>query len=338
MNYLKTAILLAGLTALFMGVGYLIGGASGAMIAFVVAAAMNLFSYWNADKLVLSMHGAREVDERTAPEFVGLVRELAGRAGLPMPRVYLMDNPQPNAFATGRNPQNAAVAATTGLLNMLSREEIAGVMAHELAHIKNHDTLIMTITATIAGAISMLAQFGMFFGGGNRDSNNGGLGIIGTLAMAILAPVAAMLVQMAISRTREYAADRAGAQIAGQPIWLASALAKIDNAAHQIVNAPAENNPATAHMFIINPLSGERMDSLFSTHPATENRIAALQQLAGQMGQSSGRRGFSPAQPPRRAGGESWTSDDRAAGPWVNAGQRPNGPWGGADRRPGPWD
>jgi heat shock protein HtpX len=340
MNYLKTAILLAGLTALFMGVGYLIGGTSGAMIAFFVAAAMNLFSYWNADKLVLSMHGAHEVDERTAPAFVGLVRELAGRAGLPMPRVYLMDNPQPNAFATGRNPQNAAVAATTGLLNMLSREEIAGVMAHELAHIKNRDTLIMTITATIAGAISMLAQFGLFFGG-NRDSNNGGLGIIGTLAMAILAPVAAMLVQMAISRTREYAADNAGAQIAGQPIWLASALAKIDNAAHQIVNAPAEHHPATAHLFIINPLSGERMDNLFSTHPATENRIAALQQLAGEIGQS-GRRGGAQAQP-SGGGGAAWDGDDHSAGPWSagpwsNAGRRSGeGPWGGADRQQGPW-
>ena len=189
MNYLKTAILLAGLTALFMGVGYLIGGQSGAMIALLVAAAMNLFTYWNADKMVLSMHGAKEVDERTAPEFVGLVRELAQRAGLPMPRVYLMDNPQPNAFATGRNPQNAAVAATTGLLNRLSREEIAGVMAHELAHVKNRDTLIMTITATIAGAISMLAQFGLFFGG-NRDNNSSGMGIIGTIAMVILAPIA----------------------------------------------------------------------------------------------------------------------------------------------------
>ncbi|MEZ5784993.1 MAG: zinc metalloprotease HtpX [Xanthobacteraceae bacterium] len=334
MNYLKTAILLAGLTALFMGVGYLIGGASGAMIAFFVAAAMNIFSYWNADKLVLSMHGAHEVDERTAPEFVGLVRELAGRAGLPMPRVYLMDNPQPNAFATGRNPENAAVAATTGLLNMLSREEIAGVMAHELAHIKNRDTLIMTITATIAGAISMLAQFGLFFGG-NRDSNSGGLGIIGTLAMVILAPIAAMLVQMAISRTREYAADKAGAQIAGQPIWLASALAKIDNAAHQIVNAPAEHNPATAHLFIINPLSGERMDNLFSTHPATENRIAALQQLAGEMGQGGGR-GWSQGQPQARAA--RWDGDDRSASPWGNAGRRSGeGPWGGADRRSGPW-
>ncbi|MFL9827524.1 M48 family metalloprotease, partial [Rhodoplanes sp. SY1] len=225
MNYLKTAILLAGLTALFMGVGYLIGGQTGATIAFLVAAGMNLFSYWNADRMVLSMTGAHEVDARTAPEYYAMVQELAGRAGLPMPRVYIIDDPQPNAFATGRNPQNAAVAATTGLLNMLSREEVAGVMAHELAHVKNHDTLIMTITATIAGAISMLAQFGMFFGGGNRENNGGGLGIVGTLAMVILAPIAAMLVQMAISRTREYAADRMGAQICGRPAWLASALA-----------------------------------------------------------------------------------------------------------------
>ena len=211
MNYLRTAILLAGLTALFMGVGYLIGGAGGAVIALLVAAAMNLASYWNADKLVLSMHDAHEVDERTAPDLVRLVAELAQRAGLPMPRVYLMDNPQPNAFATGRNPQHAAVAVTTGLLQMLSREEVAGVIAHELAHIRNHDTLTMTITATIAGAISMLAQFGMFFGG-HRDSNQG-LGIVGTLLMVILAPIAAMLVQMAISRTREYAADNLGARI-----------------------------------------------------------------------------------------------------------------------------
>jgi heat shock protein HtpX len=312
MNYLKTAILLAGLTALFMGVGYLIGGQAGAMLALLVAAAMNLFTYWNADKMVLSMNGAQEVDERTAPEFVGLVRELAQRAGLPMPRVYLMNNLQPNAFATGRNPENAAVAATTGLLNMLSREEIAGVMAHELSHIKNRDTLIMTITATIAGAISMLAQFGLFFGG-NRD-NNGGLGIIGTLAMVILAPVAAMLVQMAISRTREYAADNMGARISGQPARLASALAKIDNAARQIENVPAERNPATAPLFIINPLSGARMDNLFSTHPATENRIAALERLAAEMGQSN--RGWSAA--PATSGGGA-------------------GPWGGADRQRGPW-
>jgi heat shock protein HtpX len=312
MNYFRTALLLAGLTALFMGIGFLIGGEAGAMIALVVAGAMNLISYWNSDKLVLSMHGAQEVDDATAPELVGLVRELAGRAGLPMPRVYMMDNPQPNAFATGRNPQNAAVAVTAGLMQRMNREEIAGVLAHELAHIKNHDTLIMTITATIAGAISMLAQFGMFFGG-NRDNNNngGGMGLIGTLAMVILAPIAAMLVQMAISRTREYAADDMGARIAGRPEWLASALAKLDAAAHAIENVPAERNPATAHLFIINPLSGQRMDNLFSTHPATENRIAALQQLALEMGQG----GITAPRTARR----------RPAGPWS---RRPAGPWG----------
>ncbi|MDC7788626.1 zinc metalloprotease HtpX [Rhodoplanes sp. TEM] len=321
MNYLKTAILLAGLTALFMGVGYLIGGQAGATIAFLVAAGMNLFSYWNADRMVLSMTGAHEVDARTAPELYAMVHELSQRAGLPMPRVYLIDDPQPNAFATGRNPQNAAVAATTGLLNMLSREEVAGVMAHELAHVKNHDTLIMTITATIAGAISMLAQFGLFFGGGNRDNNGGGLGIVGTLAMVILAPIAAMLVQMAISRTREYAADRMGAQICGRPDWLASALAKIDNAAHQIPNEAAERNPAVAHMFIINPLSGARMDNLFTTHPATENRIAALQRFAAEMGGGFG-------------GGFGGGSARPAARP---AGSRPSsGPWSGGARR-GPW-
>src|SRR5207253_6332867 len=224
-------------------------------------------------------------------------------AGLPMPRIYLMENPQPNAFATGRNPDHAAVAATTGLLETLTREEIAGVLAHELAHVKNHDTLTMTITATIAGAISMLAQFGMFFGG-NRD-NNSGMGIIGTLAMVILAPLAAMLVQMAISRTREYAADRMGAEILGEPRHLASALAKIENAAHAIPNEPAEQNPATAHLFIINPLSGQRMDNLFSTHPATENRIAALERLAQEMGTSAA--GLRP----------------HSHGPWGS-----RGPWG----------
>jgi heat shock protein HtpX len=315
MNYLRTAILLAGLTALFMGIGYLIGGASGAMIAFFVAAAMNFVSYWNADKLVLSMHGAREVNESAAPDLVRLVRELANRAGLPMPRVYLMDNPQPNAFATGRNPEHAAVAVTTGLLEMLSRDEIAGVLAHELAHVRNHDTLTMTITATIAGAISMLAQFGMFFGGGHRDNNNG-LGIVGTLAMVILAPIAAMLVQMAISRTREYSADNLGARISGRPGALASALAKISNAAQQIENPTAEMNPATAHLFIVNPLTGRGMDNLFSTHPSTENRIAALQQLARQMGQD----GFST----RPAAGS--TPRSTSAGPWGRSARR--SPWG----------
>src|SRR5262252_3249514 len=232
MNYLRTAILLAGLTALFMGIGFLIGGQSGAMIALIVAAGMNFFAYWNADSLVLSMHGAHEVDARSAPDLYRIVGDLASRAGLPMPRVFLMDNPQPNAFATGRNPQHAAVAVTTGLLQMLSREEIAGVIAHELAHVRNRDTLTMTITATIAGAISMLAQFGLFFGG-HRDSNNG-LGVVGTLAMVILAPIAAMIVQMAISRTREYAADELGARTTGQPDALASALAKISTAAQAI--------------------------------------------------------------------------------------------------------
>lgn len=286
MSYFKTAILLAGMTALFMGVGYLIGGSSGALIALAVAAATNVFAYWNSDKMVLSMYGAQEVDVRSAPDLVRMVADLAGNAQLPMPKVYIMDNPQPNAFATGRNPENAAVAVTTGLMQSLSREELAGVIAHELAHVKNHDTLLMTITATIAGAISMLAQFGMFFGGGNREgeNNNGGLGMIGSILMMILAPFAAMLVQMAISRSREYAADDLGARICGQPAWLASALAKIENAAHQVPNYEAERAPATAHMFIINPLTGQGMDNLFATHPSTQNRIAALQQLAAKLG------------------------------------------------------
>jgi heat shock protein HtpX len=312
MNYFRTALLLAGLTALFMGVGYLIGGSGGAMIALLVAGAMNIFAYWNSDKAVLSMTGAQEIDARTAPDLFNIVHELSQRAGLPMPRVYLMDNPQPNAFATGRNPENAAVAVTTGLLQHLSREEIAGVIAHELAHVKNHDTLIMTITATFAGAISMLAQFGMFFGG-NRDNNNGGMGIIGTLAMVILAPLAAMLVQMAISRTREYSADRLGAQIAGQPEHLAAALQRLEAAAHAIPNETAEHNPATAHMFIVNPLSGARMDNLFSTHPSTENRVAALMQLAQEMGSGG-------APTARR-------SSVPASGPWSGGGT-PRGPWG----------
>src|SRR5262245_1224272 len=307
MNYLRTAILLAGLTALFMAVGFLIGGQSGALIALLVAAGMNFFAYWNADNLVLARHGAHEADERSAPELYRIVGELAARAGLPMPRVYLMDNPQPNAFATGRDPQHAAVAVTTGLLQMLSADEISGVLAHELAHIKHRDTLTMTITATIAGAISMLAQFGLFFGG-NRG-NNSGLGLIGTIAMVILAPIAAMLVQMAISRTREYSADAMGAQISGRPLSLASALARIDNAAHQIENPDAEQHPATAHLFIINPLSGARMDNRFATHPATENRIAALQEIASHMGQR-----------------------DR---PQEQVAARPSGPWGQARR--GPW-
>ncbi len=316
MNYFKTAILLAGLTGLFMGVGYLIGGATGATIALVVAAGTNLFAYWNSDRMVLRMYGAHEVDRRTAPELVDLVGQLAGRAGLPMPRVFLMDEAQPNAFATGRNPQNAAVAVTTGLVNSLTREELAGVIAHELAHIKNHDTLLMTITATIAGAISMVAQFGMFFGG-HRD-NNSGPGVIGSIAMMILAPLGAMLVQMAISRTREYAADNLGGRIVGQPMWLASALAKIANAAHQVPNMEAERNPATAHMFIINPLSGHGVDNLFTTHPSPENRIAALRQLAAELG-ASGAATRSGAQPGAASRGplqSPWGRSPPSRGPW----------------------
>ena len=301
MNYARTAILLAGLTGLFMAVGYLIGGDSGALIALIIAAGTNLFSYWNADKLVLSMHGAQEVDEHSAPELVAIVRELAQRAGLPMPRVYLMDSPQPNAFATGRNPQNAAVCATTGLLNTLSRDEIAGVIGHELGHVRNHDTLTMTITATIAGAISMLAQFGMFFRGSNRDNN--GLGIVSSVLMLILAPLAAMIVQMAISRTREYAADNLGARISGRPDALASALVKISRVAEAVPNDTAEAHPTTAPLFIINPLSGRGMDNLFSTHPSTENRIAALEKLSREMGLD----GFGAVAP---------AGDSRSPGPW----------------------
>jgi heat shock protein HtpX len=278
MNLVKTAMLLAAMTALFIAVGYLVGGSGGAMFAFLLAAATNLFAYWNSDKMVLRMHNAREVDERAAPEFYAIVRRLAQQGGLPMPKVYIIDTPQPNAFATGRSPERAAVAATTGLLSQLSAEEVAGVMAHELAHVRNRDTLIMTVTATLAGAVSMLGYFAMFSGG----RNNSPFGIIGVLLAVITAPLAAALVQMAISRTREYAADRAGAEISGQPLWLASALEKIERAARRTPMMTAERSPATAHMFIINPLSGERMDNLFSTHPATANRIAELRRMAGE--------------------------------------------------------
>ncbi|QPC85864.1 zinc metalloprotease HtpX [Mesorhizobium sp. NBSH29] len=329
MNLMRTAMLLAFMTALFMAVGYLLGGPGGMMIAFFIAAAMNLFSYWNSDKMVLRMHHATEVDERTAPEYFKIVQALAANAGLPMPKVYLIDNAQPNAFATGRNPQNAAVAATTGLLKRLSSEEVAAVMAHELAHVQNRDTLTMTITATLAGAISMLGNFALFSGG----SRNNPLGFIGIIVAMVVAPFAAMMVQMAISRTREYSADRRGAEICGNPLWLASALEKIATTAAQTRNDDAERNPATAHMFIINPLNGENMDSLFSTHPATGNRIAALQDMArttGQAGQSAPR-----AQAPAQTG------------PWGETGKTPEtkadaGPWGPAPETPaapdpGPW-
>ena len=281
MNGFKTVMLLAAMTALFMGLGYSFGGAGGAMIALLVAAGMNLFTFWNADKIVLKMHGAREVDERSCPEFVGLVRDLAIRAGLPMPKVYVIDSPHPNAFATGRDPQHAAVAATTGLLAILDRDEIAGVMAHELGHVRNRDTLIMTMTATIAGAISMLANFSLFFGHGNRQN------MLATIAAVIIAPFAAMIVQMAISRHREYGADRAGAELSGKPLSLASALAKLAQGAERVPNPVVARNPAAAQLYIVPALRGGGGDSMFSTHPATENRILALQALAGEMGSTA---------------------------------------------------
>jgi heat shock protein HtpX len=279
MNTVKTMMLLALMTALFMALGYMLGGSGGMIIALVIAFAMNFFAYWNSGSMVLRMQRARQVDQNTAPELIEMVQRLADRANLPMPKVFVIDQPQPNAFATGRNPENAAVAATTGLLNALTYEEIEGVMAHELAHIENRDTLTMTITATLAGAISMLGNFALFTGG-SRDNNNP-FGFIGTLLAIIVAPFAAMLVQMAISRTREYAADRRGAEISGNPIALATALQKIAQMAGRTLNIPAERNPAMAHMFIINPLNGQRADNLFTTHPATENRIAALREMAG---------------------------------------------------------
>ncbi len=272
MNGFKTLMLLSALTALLMALGFTFGGSQGALIALVVALGMNLFSYWNSDKIVLRMHGARQVDGQSAPEFYAMVAELARRAELPMPKVYVIDSPHPNAFATGRNPENAAVAATTGLLNMLTQDEIAGVMAHELGHVKNRDTLIMTMVATVAGAISMLANFGMFF----RSNDNRG-NALATILAVIVAPLAAMIVQMAISRTREYGADRAGAEISGNPMALASALAKISRGAAAIPNPVAQQMPSAAQLYIV----PAHVSEMFSTHPATEKRIAALQDMAG---------------------------------------------------------
>ena len=286
MNMMRTALLLAAMTALFLAVGYLIAGEGGALIAFAIALAMNGWAYWNSDKMVLRMHNARPVTRGSAPELVGLVEQLARRADLPMPAVYLLETEQPNAFATGRNPDNSAVAVTRGLIQSCDSEELAGVIAHELGHIKNRDTLTMTITATLAGAIGFLSQFAFFFGMG-RDSRNP-LGIVGTLLIMILAPLAAMLVQMAISRTREYSADRLGAEICGQPMWLARALQRIEQLARGIVNPGAERNPASAHLFIINPLRMGGIDSLFRTHPPTADRVRRLQELAGAGG-STGR-------------------------------------------------
>ena len=277
-NWLKTGILMAGIVALFGMLGGAIGGQQGMLIALVIGGAMNLFAYWFSDKLVLRMYNAQEVDETSAPQLYLMVKGLAGRAGLPMPRVYLIDEAQPNAFATGRNPDHAAVAATTGILQLLTPRELRGVMAHELAHVKHRDILISTLSATVAGAISTLANFGMFFSG-SHNRENGGNPLLAILVM-ISAPIAAMLIQFAISRTREFGADRGGAEISGDPHALADALAKIDAYARGIPMPSAEAQPATAQMMIINPLSGGGVRGLFSTHPATEERIARLRAMA----------------------------------------------------------
>jgi heat shock protein HtpX len=305
-NTLRTGLLLAALTAIFMAVGYLVGGSGGMVVALGIALVMNFVGYWNADRIVLSMQNAEPVDRARAPELYAMVERLARNAALPTPRVYLIHSDQPNAFATGRNPENAAVAVSAGLLNRLEPREVAGVIAHELAHIKHRDTLTMTITATIAGAIGMLAQFGFWFGG-SRNSN-APFGGAGALIAVIIAPLAAMLVQMAVSRTREYEADRGGAEISRDPLALASALGKIAAASQVVHNVAAEQNPAMAHLYIINPLSGARMDNLFSTHPDTDNRIAALRQMASQM---------------------------RAAPPVAAAPEVSSGPWSGSTVRSG---
>lgn len=276
-NWLKTSLLMAAIVALFGAVGMAIGGAWGMLVALLIGAAMNLFAYWNSDRMVLRLYQAREVDARSGGELHAMVAELARRAGLPMPRVYLIDQDQPNAFATGRNPEHAAVAATTGILRMLAARELRGVMAHELAHVKNRDTLISTLSATVAGAISSLAQFGMLFGGGNNER---GVHPVARLVILILAPLAAMLIQMAISRAREYGADRGGAEISGDPEALASALRKIEAHARGVSMVTAERHPETAQMMIINPLSGGDLAGLFRTHPATEERVSRLLELA----------------------------------------------------------
>jgi heat shock protein HtpX len=274
------------------------------------------------------MNRAVEVDEKNAPEYYAIVQALAKQAGLPMPKTYLIDNPQPNAFATGRNPQNAAVAASTGLLERLSHEEVAAVMAHELAHVQHRDTLTMTIVATLAGAISMLGNFAFFFGG-SRNNNNP-FGFAGVVLAMVVAPFAAMIVQMAVSRTREYEADRRGAEICGHPLWLASALNKIARGAEQIHNPDAERNPAMAHLFIINPLSGERMDSLFSTHPSTENRIAALQEMAREMGSA-------PQATRRQASPPPIQPEESSAGPWGSRPAEASTPSEPEPPNPNPW-
>ena len=277
-NMLKTAVLMAAITALFMAIGAVLGGRQGMMIALVVALGMNFFSYWFSDTMVLKMYNAKQVDETSAPQFYRMIQELARNAQLPMPRVYLIEEDAPNAFATGRNPDHAAVAATTGILRVLSERELRGVMAHELAHVRHRDILISTVSATMAGAISMLANFAMFFGG--RDSEGRPSNPIAGILVALLAPLAASLIQMAISRAREFEADRGGAEISGDPAALASALQKIHQAAQGIPLAAAERHPETAQMMIMNPLSGGGLRGMFSTHPSTEERVERLMQMA----------------------------------------------------------
>ena len=300
-GYFRTALLLAGMTGLFVAIGFMIGGQQGMLIAFAVACAMNLFAYWNSDKAVLRMANAQPIGPNDAPRLYQMTQTMAARAGLPMPALYVIHDDQPNAFATGRNPQNAAVAVNTGLLNSMSEREVAGVVAHELAHIRNRDTLIMTVTATIAGAIGMLAQFGAFFGMA-RDADGRPANPIAGILIMILAPIAAMIVQMAISRSREYEADRVGAEIVGDPNALADALESLEAGVHRIHSQWAENNPAAAHLCIVNPLAGVGTDNLFSTHPKTANRVAALRAMAPPA-RASAPRGFTApvrqAAPPR---------------------------------------
>ena len=283
MNTFKTGLLMSLMMGLFLVVGALIGGSAGMGIAFVLAAGLNLFAYWNSDKMLLSMYGAARVDAASAPDLYHIVERLAANAHLPMPKVFISQNPQPNAFATGRNPEHAAVCVTSGLMQRVTNEELAGVIAHELSHVKNRDTLTMTITAVIAGAIGMLANFAFFMGGNRRNP----LGLVGILLVTLLAPFAAMLVQAAISRSREFEADRAGAELTGRPLWLANALSAIDSSARRIENAPADANPATAHMFIVNPLHGG-ISGMFASHPSTEERIARLRAMAGTAAPASG--------------------------------------------------
>ena len=311
MNIAKTSILLAAMTALLMFAGAALGGEAGLVIALLVSGTLSFLSYWNSDKVLLAMHHAREADQVTAPNLQSLVVKLADRAEMPVPRIYIIDSAQPNAFATGRNPENAAVAVTTGLLRRLSRDEIEAVVAHELAHIKNYDTLLMTATATIAGAISMLAHFAFFMGGGR---NNTPFGFVGMILVILLAPFAAVVVQMAISRTREYAADRTGARICGKPLALATALEAISTSAEP--NEGAVRHPETAHLFIVNPIFGQRFGRLFSTHPKTERRIAALRQLSIHMRKDQDGKTSSAQSKPGTA-------------PWSRAGKGDTqGPWG----------